>query len=128
MGTSAEERKAIVEAARDVDRAEAEWKAAVARFDALIEGRRAPKLPQAKRKGKGKVADPKSLNQRVLKAITDSTAPASIKSLAIVLNATPQQVRNAVVYHQKKGRVVHAGLEGQYTLKGRLNVNGASAA
>ncbi len=125
MNTSPEERQAILEAAQEVNRTEAAHKAAIARFDALIEGRR---VPRAKSDRHGKATDPKSLNQRVLKAITDSPAPVAVNSLALLLKADPKKVRYAIVYHQKKGRVVHAGLEGQYTLKGRmLNGNGAQA-
>jgi len=123
--TTPEERQAILEAAQEVNRAEAAHKAAIARFDALIEGRR---VPRAKSGRRGKAPDPKSLNQRVLKAITDSPSPVAIGSLALLLSTTTTKVRNAVVYHQKKGRVVHAGLAGQYTLKGRMNGNGARAA
>jgi hypothetical protein len=122
--TTPEERQAILEAAQEVNRTEAAHKAAVARFDALIEGRRSPR---AKAERKGKSPDPTSLNQRVLKAITDSPSPVAVNSLAVLLGEEPKKVRYAIVYHQKRGRVVHAGQEGQYTLKGRMTLNGNGA-
>ena len=99
---SVEERRAILEAAQEVTRTEAAYKAALARFDALIEGRTAPQgttsqgdpLVRALRKvtsHKGKTPDPNSINQRVLEAIKRSPAPVAIESLALVLNVTPKQ-------------------------------------
>jgi hypothetical protein len=118
----------ILKAASEVNRLKAGYDAAVLRFQALVDGRRIGKtMPAPVRKHKGKVADPKSLNQRVLAEITRSPAPAAIDSLAILLNATPKQVRHAIVYHQKKGRVVRVG-PGEYTLTGRMNGNGVHAA
>ncbi len=125
MNTSPEERQAILEAAQEVNRTEAAHKAAIAQFSSAS-SKAVAFREQSDRQGKA--TDPKSLNQRVLKAITDSPAPVAVKSLALLLKADPKKVRYAIVYHQKKGRVVHAGLEGQYTLKGRmLNGNGAHA-
>jgi len=128
----------ILSAANEVNRLKAQYEAAVGRFNALVDGRRsahvaqqAPSIPPVPSRRAtprpGKAPDPHSLNQRVLAEITRSPAPVAISALAIVLNATPKQIRYAVIYHQKRGVVVHAGLPEQYTLKGRLNLNGASA-
>jgi hypothetical protein len=132
MATEAELRE-IRAAANALDRAEAAHQAAQARFKAAVEklGQSDTSAPRrtvivAPHHG-GKAPDPNSLTQRVLKAITDSPSPVAVGSLAMVLSATPKQVRHAIVYHQKRGRIVHAGLPGQFTLKGRLNVNGAAA-
>jgi hypothetical protein len=126
----------ILTAANEVNRLKAQYDAAVGRFNALVDGRRsahvaqqAPTVPSApvrRATPRGKAPNPHSLNQRVLAEIIRSPSPVAISALAVVLNATPRQIRYAVIYHQKRGDVVHAGLPEQYTMKGRLD-NGASA-
>lgn len=132
---SDQERSEIVKAGNEVERLKALYEAAIERFDALVEGRRAAPVAidfgaaSAKSfKRKGKAPDPKSLNQRVLAEIARSPTPVAIKALAVLLNATEKQIRHAIVYHQKRGVLVHAGLLEQFTMKDRMvNENGAHA-
>jgi hypothetical protein len=128
----------ILKAANEVNRLQAQYMAALKRFSALVSlqdadvaggASAATSEPHARRSAArtGNVPNPDSLSQRVLAEITRSPTPVALSALETLLNATHKQVRYAVTFHQKRGVVVHAGLPGQYTLKERLNLNGASA-
>jgi hypothetical protein len=135
-----QQRKEIRLALDQIEHLETQLKLANSRLDMLLaqsshtsEVKISPEqaktfLRLANAQHRGKAPDPKSLTQRVLVEIKRSPGPVAISALATLLNVTPKQARNAVVYHQKKGTVVHAGAPEQFILKGRmLNENGAQA-
>lgn len=134
------QRREIRLALDEIERLERQLALANQRFDLLLaQGGNAPEfkidpeqaktyLAFANAQHRGKAPNPKSLTQRVLAEIKKSPGPVAISALATLLNVTPKQARNAVVYHQKKGTVVHAGVPEQFILKGRmLNGNGTHA-
>ncbi len=133
MPITKEERVEIRRAFEDVDLAEAKLDAANRRLEALLSRGNRSGAPADTglrihiHTGRGKAPDPKSLTQRVLAEIRRSPDPVAISSLATVLNATPRQIRNAIVYHQKRKTVVHAGVPEQFMLRSRQNGNGARA-
>jgi hypothetical protein len=132
MPITKEQRTEIRRAFEDVDIAEAKLEAANRRLETLLSLRNHASPTDSGlqiniRMGRGKTPDPKSLTQRVLAEITKSPGPVAISALAAHLNVTPKQARNAVVYHQKKGTVAHAGLPAHFTLSSRLNGSGAHA-
>jgi hypothetical protein len=133
-----QQRQEIRFALDEIERLEQQLKLANQRFDMLLARQSSPQTnfgtDQAKRMveflkaRKGKAPDPNSLTQRVLAEIKRSPDPVAISALAVLLKTTEKQVRNAIVYHQKKGVLVHAGKPEHFTMKGRmLNGNGANA-
>lgn len=140
-----QERREIRLALDEIERLERQLATANQRFDALLAGARQPSQPELKQplntkeltalynslnaaRKKGKATDPNSLAQRVLVEVQRSPEPVAISALAVLLKATEKQIRNAIVQHQKKGVLVHAGKPEHFTLKGRmLNGNGAHA-
>ncbi len=135
-----QQRQEIRLALDEIERLERQLALANQRFDALLaQSSHAPEIKISPENAKaflafsrsqhrGKAPNPKSLTQRVLAEIKGSPGPVAISALATLLNVTPKQARNAVVYHQKKGTVVHAGVPEQFVLKGRmLNGNGTQA-
>jgi HEAT repeat protein len=125
------QRDAIRKAAVELEQAEAIYKAALQHYDDLLDGQTEslPLFPaKLPRKVIGKLPDPNSLNQRVLAAIAKSPDPVAVSALMTLLNESKQRIRHAIIYHQKRGVLVHAGLPEQYKLKERMtNVNGAAA-
>lgn len=138
---SEQQRREIRAALDEIERLERQLAVANQRFDILLaQGGQPPQVKlspeQAKAillhaenmQRKGKAPDPNSLAQRVLVEIKRSPDPVAISALAVLLKATEKQIRNAIVQHQKKGVLVHAGKPEHFTLKGRmLNGNGAHA-
>jgi hypothetical protein len=140
-----QQRQEIRFALDEIERLEQQLKVANQRFDALLTGVRQPSHLELKEKlnteeltdlfksmkaarQRGKAPDPNSLAQRVLAEVTRSPEPVAISALAVLLKANEKQIRNAIVQHQKKGVLVHAGKPEHFTLKGRmLNGNGAHA-
>lgn len=134
MPITREQRREIRRAFEEVDLLEAKLDAANLRLEALLSQRNDANAPAdvglniQVRTARGKAPDPQSLTQRVLAEIRRSPDPVAISALATLLKVTPRQARNAVVYHQKKGTVVHAGVPEQFMLASRrLNGNGANA-
>jgi hypothetical protein len=119
-----EQRNEILKAAEEVHRAKAAYEAAVANFDAALDGRR---VFATKHKHVGKAPNPRSLTQRVLAAITANGGAMKIGALAEQFKKSNKEIRNAIVYHQKKGAVIRVG-EGTYDLKVRENGSGHHAA
>jgi hypothetical protein len=114
-----EQREEILKAADELRLAKAAYDAAVARFDAVLDGR-VPAVKREKPKRFGKAPDPRSLTQRVLAAITANGGAMNIGTLAEQFRKSNKEIRNAIVYHQKKGAVIRVG-EGMYDLKVRQN-------
>jgi hypothetical protein len=121
-----QKREEILKAADELRQAKAAYDAAVARFDAVLDGR-VPAVKQAKQKRIGKAPDPNSLSQRVLTVLDANNGPVKIDALAERFNKSNKEIRNAIVYHQKKGVVIRVG-DGLYDLIARKNGSGPHAA
>jgi hypothetical protein len=128
-----QERQEIRRVIQEINSLEAQLLVANKRLDELIDGARLRAAvaanadiadPRSIRsqvpRHKGKVADPASLSQRVLQELMGSEQGMSISALARNLGTDPKRIRNAVVYHQKRGTVVHAGLPQTFVLKVNL--------
>ncbi len=118
---TAQQRDEILKAADELRRTKAAYEAALARLDAMLDG------GQGQAKRMGRAPHSRSVNQRVLVALTANGGPMKVDAIAEQIKTKTQKVRNALSYHQKKGRVVRVG-ESLYDLKGRENSSGASAA
>jgi len=130
------QRDEILKAASEVVHAQEAYDAAVLRFNSLLDGQPTERLaavtaepkPPRQRTVFGKVPDPNSINQRVLATITQAGGPVTLETLASDFGVNVKQIRNAIAHWQKKGVLVHAGGEGQYDLKTRMNGSGPQAA
>ena len=112
---------AALQAAKEVLRLEAELATAKERFYALIGQPNISPSPN-RTKPTGKAINPESINQRVVALLR--VGAQTVEFMAQHLGATPQQVRHALVYHQKRGRVTHAGVANTYKLLEVINGNG----
>jgi hypothetical protein len=122
---TAQQRDEVLKAADELRRAKVAYETALARFDALFD--ESARGTERKPKRMGKAPDPHSVNQRVLAALTANGGPMKVDAIADEIKTKAPKVRNAIVYHQKKGRVVRVG-ESLYDLAGRQNGSGATAA
>jgi hypothetical protein len=119
-----QQREEILKAGDEVRRTKVAYDAALVRFDAAVDALQGGTASSQKTpKRIGKVPNPRSLAQRVLAALTANGGPLKVDAMAEQFKKSNKEIRNAIVYHQKKGAVIRVG-EGTYDLKVRENGSG----